>query len=87
MSILSANRDPRVFAAAGDLHLDRSPNPHLSFGHGVHFCLGASLARLELRIALPRLAARFPRMTLAGRPTWKPNIADRAAASLPVHLN
>ena len=86
LTILAANRDPRAFTAPAELRLDRSPNPHLSFGHGTHFCLGASLARLELRIALPRLAARFPAMRLAGPPVWKANISDRSAAALPVHL-
>jgi len=86
LTILAANRDPRVFDQPADLLLDRSPNPHLSFGHGTHFCLGASLARLELRIALPRLAARFPALRLAGPPVWKANISDRSAAALPVHL-
>jgi cytochrome P450 len=86
LGILSANRDPRVFDDPDTLRLDRSPNPHLAFGHGGHFCLGAPLARLELRVALPRLMARFPRMALDGAPTWKPNISDRSAARVPVTL-
>jgi cytochrome P450 len=86
LTILAANRDPRVFDRADELLLDRSPNPHLSFGHGVHFCLGASLARLEARIALPRLVQRFPDLRPAGEPTWKPTISDRSAAHLPVLL-
>jgi cytochrome P450 len=86
LGILAANRDPRVFDEPDELRLDRSPNPHLAFGHGGHFCLGAPLARLELRLALPRLFARFPNMRLAGRPTWKPTIADRSPASVPVTL-
>ncbi len=84
LTILSANRDPRVFERPDELILDRRPNPHLSFGHGVHFCLGASLARLELRIALPRLLARLPTLRLAGDVRWKPNISDRAAAHVPL---
>lgn len=86
LTILAANRDPRVFEEPDRLMLERSPNPHLAFGHGVHFCLGASLARLELRLALPRLLARFPRLALAGPVEWKPNISDRAAAKVPVRL-
>jgi nocardicin N-oxygenase len=66
--------------------LDRNPNPHLAFGHGVHFCLGASLARLELRIALPRLMARLPQLEVAGTVRWKPNMSDRAAAEVPLAL-
>ena len=84
LTILAANRDQRVFAEPDRLMLDRAPNPHLSFGHGAHFCLGASLARLEARIVLPRLMARFPRLRPAGPPTWKPTISDRSAAHLPV---
>src|SRR5437660_9752355 len=56
----SANRDPKQFVNAGDFDIDRNPNPHIAFGQGVHFCLGASLARLEARIALPALLARLP---------------------------
>ena len=86
LAILAANRDPRVFDRPDELVLDRRPNPHLAFGHGVHFCLGASLARLELRIALPRIAARLPDLRVAGRVRWKPNISDRAAAEVPLTM-
>ena len=86
LTILAANRDPRVFEAPDELRLDRRPNPHLAFGHGVHFCLGASLARLELRIALPRLVARLPELQVAGPVRWKPTISDRSAAEVPVRL-
>lgn len=84
MAILAANRDPRVFDHAQRLHLDRDPNPHLTFGHGHHFCLGAALARLEIRLALPALLRRFPKLELAGAPTWKPTISDRSASHVPV---
>jgi cytochrome P450 len=83
MTILAANRDPRVFAEPDRLVLERDPNPHLTFGHGHHFCLGAALARLEIRAAIPALLRRFPHLELAGRPTWKPNISDRSAAAIP----
>ena len=86
LAILAANRDPRVFDRPDELVLDRHPNPHLAFGHGVHFCLGASLARLELRIALPRLMARLPRLEVAGTVRWKPNMSDRAAAEVPLAI-
>jgi cytochrome P450 len=56
--INSANRDESVFAAADELRLDRTDNPHLAFGAGIHFCLGAALARLELRVLLETLVAR-----------------------------
>ncbi len=84
LAITAANRDPRVLADADRLVLDRRPNPHLTFGHGHHFCLGAALARLETRLALPRLLQRFPRLALDGDPVWKPNISDRSAASIPM---
>lgn len=59
------NRDPRVFAQADVLDLTRDPNPHLAFGHGAHYCLGAQLARLELQVALERLLVRMPALRLA----------------------
>lgn len=66
----SANRDERVFDASMTFDVARDPNPHLGFGHGLHFCLGASLARLELRITLDELAARVAHLELAGTPEW-----------------
>ncbi len=86
LAILAANRDARVFADPDRLRLDRHPNPHLGFGLGHHFCLGAWLARLEARIALPALLRRFPRLRLAGSVTWKPNISDRSPEAIPVRL-
>jgi cytochrome P450 len=83
MGILAADRDPRVFDDADRLVLDRSPNPHLTFGFGHHFCLGAALARLEIRLAVPALLRRFPDLRLDGSPTWKPNISDRSASHIP----
>jgi cytochrome P450 len=58
--IVSANRDPRVFDRPHHFVPDRDPNPHLSLGHGVHFCLGAHLARREARIVLEAMLARLP---------------------------
>ncbi len=84
LTILAANRDPRVFERADDIVLDRSPNPHLTFGHGHHFCLGAALARLEARVALPALFRRFPDLGLDGDVVWKATISDRSAAHIPV---
>jgi cytochrome P450 len=62
----SANRDEAVFADPFRFDLGRTPNPHLAFGHRSHFCLGASLARLEIRIMLEELQARFERLSLDG---------------------
>ncbi|MGA1074773.1 MAG: cytochrome P450 [Ilumatobacteraceae bacterium] len=84
LAILAANRDPRVFEEPDRLVLDRSPNPHLTFGFGHHFCLGAALARLEMRIALPALFRRFPDLHLTGEPTWRPTISDRSASEIPM---
>ncbi|MET0822498.1 MAG: cytochrome P450 [Aeromicrobium sp.] len=70
----SANRDTAVFADADAFDVGRDPNPHVGFGMGLHFCLGAPLARLELQISIRALLDRFPALTLAGesprRPTW-----------------
>jgi cytochrome P450 len=64
----AANRDARAFGAADVFDPDRSPNPHLSFGHGPHFCIGASLARTELRVGLTTLFRRLPALRLAVDP-------------------
>ena len=61
----SANRDEQQFERAAEFDVDRNPNRHLAFGHGIHFCLGAPLARLEARIALESLLARFPGLSVA----------------------
>jgi cytochrome P450 len=66
----SANRDERVFADSMRFDVARDPNPHLGFGHGVHHCLGASLARLELRVVLGEVVDRFDRIELDGPPEW-----------------
>jgi unspecific monooxygenase len=64
----AANRDPAVFADPDRFLADRDPNPHVAFGVGVHFCLGAPLARMELAESLTALLDRFPRLALAGEP-------------------
>ena len=65
LSIAAANHDERVFSRPASFDLARSPNPHLGFGWGPHFCLGANLARLEARIALRALLERFPKLRSA----------------------
>lgn len=70
---MSANRDARAFAEPFRFDVGRWPNKHLGFGAGVHFCLGASLARLEMRVMLEELLTRYQRFELAGEPSWMPN--------------
>lgn len=66
----SANRDELVFAAADVFDITRKPNPHLGFGYGVHYCLGANLARLELRVLFEELLARFSSARLVQPVEW-----------------
>ena len=67
----AANRDPRAFTDPDRLNLYRVRNPHVSFGAGIHFCVGAPLARLEMRVALPILFERLPRLRLAAPPRYR----------------
>ena len=80
----SANRDPSVFADPDDLRLGRDPNPHLTFGAGIHFCLGAPLARIELQTSFATILRRLPGLELAEEPRWKPNFIIRGVESLRV---
>lgn len=81
----AANRDPAAFPDPDRLDLDRSPNHHLAFGGGVHFCLGARLAREEVRIAMSSLAPLLPGLELVGpAPTRKPGVVIRGLEHLTV---
>jgi len=84
----SANRDGAQFPDPDRFDIGRTLNPHLTFGHGIHFCLGAPLARLEGQIAAARLAERFPRIALTGdsAPAWSDSLILRGILSLPVRL-
>jgi unspecific monooxygenase len=64
----AANRDPALFDAPDEFRAARDPNPHVAFSAGIHFCLGAPLARMELSESLAALTARFPRLSLAATP-------------------
>jgi cytochrome P450 len=88
-SMLAANRDARQFADPDTFDISRDTRGHLGLGHGIHFCLGAPLARLEGGIALSRLFGRFPRLSLAAEPdalTYRDSALMHGPVSLPVRL-
>jgi pimeloyl-[acyl-carrier protein] synthase len=81
----AANRDPAQFPDPDRLDLARAPNRHVAFGGGIHFCLGAPLARMEAAIAIPALLARLPGLALGPRPpVRRDTVTLRGLASLPV---
>ena len=85
--INAANRDPRQFTDPHRLDLGRTPNRHLTFGFGIHFCLGAPLARLEAKVCLGQLAARFPGMRSGSQPPeWIDALIMRGPKRLPLVL-
>jgi cytochrome P450 len=80
----SANRDPAAFENADVFDITRDPNNHIAFGAGIHFCLGAPLARLELSVTLPRLFERLPGLDLVGEPVRRDTFVLRGYHSIPV---
>ena len=84
----SANRDPREFADPDRFDVTRDPNPHIAFGHGIHFCLGAALSRLEARIALSDLLERLRDFSRASEEPWEPRKAlhVHGPARLPIRF-
>lgn len=83
----SGNRDPRRFERADELVLERADNPHLTFGLGIHYCLGAPLARLEMQIAIRALLRRFPQIRPAGDAVeYTGGFVIRGLRALPVEL-
>ena len=85
----SANRDPDRFPGADRLDVDRDAGGHMAFGHGIHFCLGAPLARLEGEVAFGALLSRFPSLSLAADPAmlrWRRSSLIHGLETLPVRL-
>ena len=80
----SANRDEHVFPEPDQLDVGRHPNPHVAFGGGHHYCLGAPLARLEAGLVLDRLIHRFSRIELSGPPIRRPHPSIRSFHSVPL---
>ncbi len=80
----SANRDETVFDRATEMDLTRERNPHIGFGAGIHFCIGAPLARLEMNVVLPAVFERFPHLELAREPQRRPGFVLRGFESVPV---
>jgi cytochrome P450 len=83
----AANRDPSQFTQPDELRLDRDEGPPLSFGGGIHHCLGAALARLETQVLVPELLRRFPDAHLAGEPVRRAGLTLRGFQSLPIALD
>ncbi|MBB5925319.1 cytochrome P450 family protein [Streptomyces echinatus] len=84
LSVAAADRDQDRFPGGEEFDITRGERAHLAFGHGIHHCLGAPLARLEARIAVPLVFERLPGLALAGEPAYRSSTVSRALSSLPV---
>lgn len=90
VSVAAANRDPVAFTAPDYVDLDRRGPGHLSFGHGIHYCVGAPLARLEAAIAIGALVSAYPNISLAAETSalqWRRSMIIRGRTTLPIALN
>ena len=83
-SLPAANRDPGLFQNPDDLDIRRDAMGHIAFGHGVHHCLGAPLARMEMHIAFPALLRRFPGLRLAGEPQFRSLTVVHGLTTMPI---
>jgi cytochrome P450 len=85
--IASANRDPRQFADPNRFDITRHPNRHLGFGRGIHYCIGANLARLQARVAFPRIFEAFPDLSIPdGRQQWSHDFISPGRLTYPIRL-
>lgn len=84
LQFASANRDPEVFTDPDRLDLSRDPNPHITFGLGIHYCLGAPLARIELSESYGALLRLAPELRAVSEPEWKPGFVLRGLEALHV---
>lgn len=82
----SANRDENVFENPETMDITRDPNPHIGFGAGIHFCIGAPLARMEMSTSLPALMAKYPNLALASEPVRRPGFVLRGYESVELTL-
>lgn len=82
----SASRDTSVIADADQFLIDRDPNRHLAFGHGIHMCLGQHLARLEMKVLFDEIFKRFSRIELAGEPSWLLSMFVGGIKQLPIRV-
>ncbi|HEX5064720.1 MAG TPA: cytochrome P450, partial [Myxococcota bacterium] len=88
LSLASANRDAEAFPDPERFDVARAKNPHVTFGNGLHFCIGAAVARMEARVAFETLLSRFPRIEIAGEtPRWAAATALRSLEQFPVRLH
>lgn len=85
LSLSAANRDPARFSQPDTLDFDRDTSGHLALGHGIHYCLGGPLARVETEIALAALLDRYPTLELLeSAPQWRRSLRSRGLKELPV---